>query len=361
MKKYSTDYFEKKYKILSDKLLQKDGFVEDVRLARKKVGLPENGFNGAHELAEFLIKKMSKAEQQSLTFFAFATSYSQEQKIRIDESNRKEVIDAFLKKGYKKGIGMLPMMFEIVESIESHHHLLTKNPLLENYKYFLKLHKVVFSLMQNYWGVDLLDDHIIIHYIERYFFMGQAGIDQYIKSKIACHHCKYLGVDHFSPERGDMQGQDKGPYSKDYIFNERMVRKLSAYFNSVFMVIKPYATKELVIQYIEDNWEDLKEHMIEKNTFYKQFDVHPSIIKESDDKKNRLVYELNKLSKKELLKRYKGEKDFSQSGIYKETIVSSILKEEHDIEMSPDAIKKSASRFAKSIDAQRLPRDIEDI
>jgi hypothetical protein len=136
---------------------------------------------------------------------------------------------------------------------------------------------------------------------------------------------------------------------------------LSQHFNSVFLIIKPYATKELVLQYIEDNWDDLKEHIIEKNTFYKQFGVHPSIIKESDDEKNRLVYELNKLSKKELLKSYKGEQDFSHTGVYKEAIVSAILEEEYDIKMSADAVKKSASRFAKSIQVQKLPKDIRDI
>lgn len=35
MKKYSTDYFEKKYKILFDKLLQKEGFDADIKAVRK--------------------------------------------------------------------------------------------------------------------------------------------------------------------------------------------------------------------------------------------------------------------------------------------------------------------------------------
>jgi predicted transcriptional regulator len=117
----------------------------------------------------------------------------------------------------------------------------------------------------------------------------------------------------------------------------------------------------MAIQYIEDNWDDLKEHITDKNTFYKQFDVHPSIIKESDDEKNRLVYELNKLSKKELLKKYKGEKNFNHKGIYKETIVSAILDEEYNIKMTSEAVKKSASRFAKSIQVQKIPKDIRDI
>jgi hypothetical protein len=256
---------------------------------------------------------------------------------------------------------MVPMMVELGYTIESHHNLFTKYPFFEGNKYLSKLYKYVFKLTQKYWGVDLLDDHIIIHYIEKYLFMGEVGVNEYIRSKISCHNCKYLGVDHFSPNRNNMDGKDKGPYSKEYLFNKQTVEMLSQHFNSVFLIIKPYATKELVLQYIEDNWDDLKEHIIEKNIFYKQFGVHPSIIKESDDEKNRLVYDLNKLSKKDLLKRYSGEKDFKHRGVYKETIVSAILDEEYNIKMSPDAIKKSASRFAKSTKIQMAPKDIRDI
>ncbi len=261
----------------------------------------------------------------------------------------------------KKRTGMVPMMVELGETIETHHSLFTKYPFFEGNKYLSKLDKPVFKLMKKYWGVDLLDDHIIIHYIEKYLFMGQTGVNEYIRSKVSCHNCKYLGVEHFSPNRNNMDGQDKGPYSKDYLFNKQTTEMLSQYFNSAFVIIKPYATKEMVIQYIEDNWDDLKEHLIEKNTFYKQYDVHPSIIKESDDEKNRLVYELNKLSKKDILKRYKGTRDFNHKGIYKEAIVSAILEEEYEIKMSSDAVKKSASRFAKSIKIQQMPKDIRDI
>jgi predicted transcriptional regulator len=360
VKKYSDDYFEKKYKILFDKLLQKEGFVDDIKATRKELGLPVNGFANGPELAFFFINKLTKDQQHSLTFFAFLRAYENEHKMRVSDENREEVIKAFMKE-YKKGIGMVPMMVELGYTIETHHNLFTKYPFFEGNKYLSKLYKSVFKLMQKYWGVDLLDDHIIIHYIEKYLFMGQVGVNEYIRSKISCHNCRYLGVDHFSPNRNNMDGQDKGPYSKDYLFNKQTVEMLSQHFNSVFLIIKPYATKELVLQYIEDNWDDLKEHIIEKNTFYKQYDVHPSIIKESDDEKNRLVYELNKLSKKDLLKRYKGEKDFSHKGIYKEAIVSAILDEEYNIKMSSDAVKKSASRFAKSIQVQRIPKDIRDI
>ena len=132
-------------------------------------------------------------------------------------------------------------------------------------------------------------------------------------------------------------------------------------FNSVFLIIKPYATKEEVLNYVEDNWDSLKKHVIEKNTFYKQYGVHPSKIKESDFERNRLIYELNKLSKKDLLKRYKGERDLSLKNIYKETIIAAILKEEYNASISPEAVKKAAARFDKTSRIKMLPKDIRDI
>jgi hypothetical protein len=360
VKKYTHDYFEKKYKIIADKLLKREGFFDDIKTARKELGLPVEGFTNTQELAEFFIKKLTKTQQQSLTLYAFASAYEYQNKKRLSEENREDFLKTFMKK-FKTGIGMMPMMFELSSIIETHHYLIAKHPIFEENKHLSKLFPTILNLMNKYWGVDLLDDHIIIHYIEKYLLLGQVGINQYIKSKVACHNCRYLGVDHFSPDGNDMEGRDEGPYSGKYIFNEAFVKRLSAHFNSVFLVIKPYATKELVIQYIEDNWDDLKEHIIEKNTFYKQFDVHPSVIKESDDEKNRLVYELNKLSKKELLKKYKGQNDFSHKGIYKEAIVSAILAEEYDIQMSSDAVKKAATRFSKSIHAQKTAKDIRDI
>jgi hypothetical protein len=362
MKKYSPDYFKKRYQILFEKLLQKESFIDDISKARIELGLPANGFTHSAELAYFFIGKMKKKEQEKLTMIAFLNAFEYEQKRRLTDDDEKDFTKAFVKKHKKdNGIGMLPMMMELGQHIEAHHNIFTNYHLFEDNKYLSTLYKATFKLMQKYWGVDLLDDHIIFHYIEKYLFMGQAGIDMYIKGKTSCHNCKYLGVDHFSPNRFNMQGQDKGPYNSKYIFNKQTVKMLSQHFHSVFLIIKPYATKELVIQYIEDNWDDLKEHIIEKNTFYKQYDVHPSIIKESDNEKNRLVYELNKLSKKDLLKRYKGVKDFNLKGVYKETIISAILEEEHNIKMTSDAVKKTATRFAKTIRTQNIPKDIRDI
>lgn len=362
MKKYSTDYFEKKYKILADNLIQKEGFKETIERTRQELGLPVNGLMSTIELAQFLIGKMNKDEQMSLTFFAFIEAYAYENKIFITDENREEIKKAFLKKhGRTKGIGMIPMMFELTKNIETHHSLFTKYPLFEENKYLSKLSLAVTKLMQKFWGIDLLDDHVIVHYIEKYLFLGQLGIDQYIKSKISCHNCKYLGIEHFSPMGVDMEGRDEGIYSKNYILNKNAVKRLSYHFNSVFLIVKPYATKEMVHQYVEDNWDDLKEHIVEKNPFYKQFDVNPTLIKESDDERNRLVYELNKLSKKELLGRYKGSEDFIHRGVYKETIVSAILDEEYGIKMTTDAVKKTASRYSQFIKVHNVPKDIRDI
>jgi hypothetical protein len=361
VKKYSTDYFEKKYKILAERLIQKNGFKEAILATRKKLGLPESGFPRPLELAVFLIDKMSAEEQMSLTFYAFMQAYEHKNKVRITEKDHKKVVSAFLKEQKKSGSGILPMVFELTQAMETHHGLFTSNHLFKESTYLSKLYPAVKKLMQNFWGVDLLDDHVIFNYVERYLFLGQAGIDQYIKSKLSCHNCKYLGVEHFSPHRHDMEGKDEGPYSKGYILNKDAVKRLSYHFNSVFLIIKPYATKEMVHQYIEDNWDDLKEHIVEKNPFYKQFGVNPTLIKESDDERNKLVYELNKLPKKELLEMYKGTEDFSHTGIYKETIVSAILSEEYDIQMTSDAVKKTVSRYSSSTKVNNMPKDIRDI
>ena len=358
---YSADYFSKKYKILFERLLKKEGFIDAIKTARKELYIPvEKGFTTSSDLAEHLLKKLTKSEKESVLILSFIERFEVENHIRVSENDRENFFRYFMKnkKGKDSSIAITLYLQGI---IEDHNNLFTSNAILREYKFFSKLSPIVFKLFNKYWGVDLLDEWVTVHFVEKYLFLGEGGVNHYIREKVNCHHCKYIGVDHFSPDRHDMQGKDEGAFSKNYIFNKRFVSRLSRHFNSVFLIIKPYATKELVIQYIKDNWDDLKEHIIEKNTFYKQFDVHPSIIKESDDEKNRLVYELNKLSKKELLKRYKGENDFSHKGVYKEAIVSAILDEEYNIKMSSDAVKKSASRFAKSIKVQRTPKDIGDI
>lgn len=370
MKKYTSEYFEKKYRILFDKLIQKDDFEIEIINERKKLGIPENGFLNHKELAKYIYDNLEKEERFQIAFMTFFfDEYLKKNNMTISNSDEdKEKFDnGFLefmkitKKG--KNIDSLAIIQNILEMSENHEKLffvLLDNSFMRNKK-MGKISKVISHLIQKYFGIELLDPYISSQFIEKYFLMGRNGVDFFIRKKVLCKNCRYIGVEYFSPIRADMEGQEEGPYSNNYIFNENTIRRLSIHFNSVFLIIKPYATKELVIQYIEDNWESLKDHMIEKNTFYKQFDVHPSIIKESDNEKNRLVYELNKLSKRDLLKKYKGSKDFTFTGIYKESIISAILEEEHNIKMSPDAIKKTATRFSKKIKTQIIPKDIGDI
>ncbi len=365
MKKYSADYFDKKFKVLFNKLLAKEGFLNTIKKIRAELEIPEGGFDNEPSLAYFLINKMSNDEWQFLAFSAFIQKYEQKNKIAVTEENSEKVIKAFLKEANSKkdGGGIFQALFKLGNHIENHNELFTST-LLKRFtknKFLSKLSPRVFDLLNTFWGYDLLDEQIIVHLVEKYLFLGDYGVNQYIKNKVACSSCKYIGIVHFSPNRHDMQGDKDGAISENYIFNEAAVRRLSSHFNSVFLIIKPYAVKEQVLQYIEDNWENLKEHVIEKNTFYKQLGVNPSKIKESHIEQNQLVYELYKASKKELLKMYKGERSFTGTGIYKETIIAAILEEQYDIHMGTDAIKKAATRFSKSTKLKKEPKDIEDI
>lgn len=364
MKKYSSEYFEKKFRILFQKLLVKEDFLDAIKETRKKLGLPDGGFGNELELASHLIGKMSKNEQTLLALFAFAKDYSSKNNLALDEENKENILQAVWKEyGGERdgGVAMAPMMFELAGNILDHHQMLTQNLLFRKNKFLSKLFPETMKLIKKFWGLDLLDEHIMAHFVERYLFLGEYGVNQYINIKLACTNCRYIGVDHFSPMQTNMEGKNMGPYGKGYIFNKETVKRLSLNFNSVFLIIKPYATKEAVLQYVEDNWGWLKEHIIEKNPFYAQFGVHPSKIKESDFERNRLIYELYKPPKKDVIKMYRGERDFSTSGVYKEMVVSAILKEEHGIEMTPDAVKKTATRFAQDARIKNKPRDIRDI
>jgi hypothetical protein len=55
MKKFSADYFEKKYRILFKKLYLKAGFLDAVKATRKKLGLPEEGFGSERRTTDALI------------------------------------------------------------------------------------------------------------------------------------------------------------------------------------------------------------------------------------------------------------------------------------------------------------------
>lgn len=108
MKRYSTDYFEKKYRILLDKLLQKEGFEEHIQALRKELGLPKDGFTSSPELGFFLIKKLTKDQLHTLTFYAFVEAYAFQKKIPVNDDTREEIVNAFLKEQKKpKGKGVL--------------------------------------------------------------------------------------------------------------------------------------------------------------------------------------------------------------------------------------------------------------
>ena len=365
MKKYSSEYFEKKFRILFDKLLIKEGFVDEVKKVRKELGIPvENGFRDNLNLAEYLAKKLTESERHHFIFLPFIEQYEAENEVRItgeeQKKDRDKIINAFFKKT-KGRVSIKDVMVVLLMRIDDHNNFITDSPSVRDIEVLAKIFSKEFAIFKKFFGVDLLDEHIIMHYIEKYLFLGQRGVSAYIKEKVSCPACKHIGISHFSPTRYDMEGQDEGPFSGKYIFHENTVRMLSSHFNSYFLIIKPYATKEQAIQYIKDNWDHAREHLEMKNTFYKQFDVHPSKIKESDFEQSRLVYELFKLSKNELLATYEGMKDFSIGVVYKESIVSAVLKEKYDIEMSAEAVKKTATRFAKSTQVKNKPKDIRDI
>lgn len=364
MKKYSAEFFRKKFRILFDKLLIKDGLIDEVKKTRKKLGIPvENGFINSLELASFLFKKLTKSEKDKVLIWGFIEQYETENKVQVSEKDREEFLDYLVKNSKRKDDSIVSTTL-IQGIVESHHNPFTNNAPLQTTKFFSKLSPVVSDIFNKYWGFDLLDEQVAIHFVEKYLFLGENGVNEYIQNRINCPACRYIGIDHFSPDSDDMEQGDKGirgTIGKDYVFNKQTVRRLSAHFNSVFLLLKPYTTKEQVLNYIEDNWHWLKEHMIEKNTFYEQLGVHPSKIKEADFDKNKLVYSMYKLSKKDLVKEYKEQGLDYPPPTYKETIISAILEEKYKIQMSPDAVKKSATRFAKSAGVKKEPKDIRDI
>jgi len=361
MKKFSPKYFEEKYRILSNKLLAKSGFDENIKKARKKIGIPDNGFPSEVDLACFFIDQMSRKEFDGVVFKAFLEEYITKHKLSLNEKNKEQIINAYVEEASKeknrekmttKAIAWLS------GNIANHNKMIIKAPFFEKNKVLSGIRQEVHNLTNKFWDYNLLDEPTMIHFTEKYLLLGDYGIDKYIESKISCPQCKYIGVTHFSPTRHNMNGENMG--GKNYKFNNETVNFLSSQFNSSFLIIKPYASKKEVIEYIKDNWDDVKNNLIEKNIFYKQFDVNPSKIKKSDFERNRLVYGLYKLSKKELAEEYKKEGGKNPVPSYKEYIISFILQRKYKISMTPDAIKKMATRFAKSTKIEKEARDYED-
>ncbi len=362
MKKYSADFFKKKFKILFNKLLIREGFIDEIKKERKELGIPvEKGFADSLELAEFLLKKFSGSEEKNIIMISFINKFEVEKHIHVSKENKEEFFKYFDENFLRnKDNALMPIAY-LLGIIEEHNNLFTSDKLLKETKFFSKLSPIVLTLANKYWGVDLFDEIIAINFIEKFLFLGENGVNQYIEHRVTCPSCRYIGIDHFSPDRCDMQGQKKGVYDKSYIFNKNFVKRLSFHFNSVFLVIKPYATKEEVLNYVEDNWHWLKEHLLEKNTFYKQFDVSPSKIKKSDFDRNAFIYSMYKKSKKDLIKENDDLNIDPSARTYKETIIADILDRKYDIKISSDAVKKAATRFAKSTKLKKEPRDIRDI
>jgi len=102
MKKYSADYFEKKFHILFDKLIVKEGFIDAVKKTRIELEIPEGGFNNQLELAEYLMNRLSEKEKEHITMLAFIEQYEAVNKKRIEESDREQFTKDFLKKFGKK-------------------------------------------------------------------------------------------------------------------------------------------------------------------------------------------------------------------------------------------------------------------
>ena len=205
MKKYSSDYFEKKFKILFSKLLAKEGFLNAVKEARVELEIPDGGFANETSLAHFLINKMSNDEWRTLGFFAYIEAYEHKNKTTLNKENSEEIIKSYQKETSSKkgGNGIFQAMFNLEEHIQNHNELFTtylkEKPIFGKNKFLSQLSPNVFKLVNAFWGFDLLDEQIIINLIEKYLFLGDYGIAQYIKNKVACPNCKYIGVQHFSP------------------------------------------------------------------------------------------------------------------------------------------------------------------
>ena len=365
MKKFDKKYFDKKYTTLFERLISKTEFKNEIDSIRNKEGIPQDGFSSTRDLAVFLGSKFNSEETDitaSCFFFQeYETKIGRECKETDMEDAQKEFSKLFEESPHVD-YDQIDYLVDKIDSVVSDHHIIfTRSYIFEMIPKIKKIFLQAQNLLPKYHGVDLLDPYITIHMIEKYLFLGEDGVQSFITNQTICKNCRYLGINYFSPQRKDMEGQEEGAFKEGYVFNEETNKMLSRFFDCGFIIVKQYATKGEVLQYIDDNWESLKEELITKNVFYKQFGLSISKIKPSDLEKNRLVYELSKLTKKELIQRYNGDRDFAVPGIYKETIISSILKEEYGIQMNGEAVKKTAVRFSKSEELIKNPKDIEDI
>jgi hypothetical protein len=360
MKKYSKGYFEKKFHLLYEKLLNKENFIDTIKKARKSLNIPEEGFKSELDLVSYFIDRIPSKELDDHIFCFFCLEYAEKTGLELQDENKKEFFDNFYKKR-KETSGVQTIAIPYFKAVEDHLRLFTGSEIVRFNKKNEILGKNVDKIFDAFMEVELLDAQIISHYIEKYLFLGEKGVEDYIHKRTSCPNCKYYSVLHFSPDRNDMINKEDGPFSGKYLFNKKISKFLSRFFDSYFIFIKPYATKGEVLNYIEDNWDTIKQNLLDKNTFYKQYDFSPSRLRNSNLQRNRLVYELYKKSKKELLEICMNKEIFPATGVYKEDVISQILKEKYDLNMSSDAVKKTATRFAKSIKTRKTAKDIGDI
>ena len=360
MKKYSAEYYHKKFDILFQRLLAKEGFVDEIKKIRQTLGIPiEDGFSNSLQFANYLLGKMSNDEKEDAMYIGFMEQYKNEKKVPFGDIDRDDFLDYFKQRKKEK---YNPFIIFFQSITKDTHSVFTRNPIFKLFKEdktFSKLSSIISKIWDKYYDLDLLEKMIVLHFIEKYLFLGTDGVNKYIKNRIDCPSCRHIGIHNFSPRKNHMQG---GKTSlDDYIFNKGTVKYLSTYFDSTFLIIKPYSTKDQVIQYVEDNWDTMKEHALNKTLLDDHSRVYPGRIKESDLEKKRLVYDLFNLPRKELEQQYREIEKNLPIPSYKESLVSCILDKKHDIKMSPDAVKKAVTRYAKSSRVTKEPLDIRDI
>jgi len=360
MKKYSKDYFEKKFLLLYEKLVNKEGFIDTIKKTRESLNIPEEGFESDFELVGYFISRIPKKEIENFIFYSFCFEYVRNTGLELQDEDFEELFDKFYQR-QKEVDNIQIISIPYLKAVEDHLTLFTKSEIVQFNKENKILNKKVTEIFNSFMEVELLDTQIIYHYIEKYLFLGKKGVENYIYKRTLCPNCRYYSVAHFSPDRNDMTNKEDGPFSGKYFLNKDTCRFLSKFFDSYFVLIKPYATKGEVLNYIEDNWDTIKENLKNKNTFYKQFDFSPSRLRSSNLRRNRLIYDLYQKPKKELLEICKNREIFPVTGVYKEDVISQILKEKYDLEMSSDAIKKVVTRYAKSIKTKKTAKDIGDI
>lgn len=361
MKKFSVEYYKEKFLILWERLRAKEGFEEEIARIRAELGIPEDGFSSDVDLAYFLIDRLNDEEQESFPYILYIPKFeSKNQTFVKSEEDFDELYRQFDEEIGEENFPRFVLQ-SLLDYIKPEADSFTSFPLMKLSEENSKLKPICLSLSSKFFSFDLLDELIIFQFIERYLFLGENGVIRHIDAKVTCTCCRHIGVKHFSPNASHMQGREDGVFSKDYIFNEGAVRLLSQHVHSLFLIIKPYSTKQQIIKYVEENWDSLKQSLDEKNKFYIQAGVKIGKLKKRDNNKNRLVYELSKESKKDLEERYKALDTGFATPRYKDSIISAILKHEFAIDMSSDAVKKSYQRYAKSDDLMKNPKDIRDI